>query len=112
MMSCGGVATENRMHSGLAGLGTVVLVTVISGGATPARPPAAPPPAAAPISYDGTHGCTIQVSFAGTREVESNWCATPPAISLSVRNNAFNYVLTHPNVPQGSTYSLSPTFTV
>ena len=32
-------------------------------------------------------------------------CDTPPAISLSIQNNEFSYVLAHPNLPPGPTYS-------
>jgi hypothetical protein len=54
----------------------------------------------------------IQLTFSAARGADSKWCDTPPVISLSVQNNAFSYVLAHPNVPQDSSYSLSPTFTV
>jgi hypothetical protein len=54
----------------------------------------------------------IQLTSSSVGGAQSKWCDTPPAISLSVRNSAFSYVLAHPNVPQDSNYSLSPTFAV
>ena len=54
----------------------------------------------------------IQLSSSGVSGVEDKWCNTPPVIALSVRNNVFNYVLAHPDVPQDPAYPLSPMFTV
>jgi hypothetical protein len=94
-------------------LSGIILIAAISGCVTAGPPPVAPaPPAAAPASFDGTYRGTIQLTSSAVSGAESNWCNTPPVLSLSIKNGVFSYVLLHPNVPQDSGYSLSPTFTV
>ena len=90
---------------------TAVLIASVSGCA-PSAPPAVPPPAAPAVSFDGTYQGTIQLTVNAVKGANSNWCDTPPAITLVVQNNAFAYVLYHPNVPPGSGFSSSPSFTV
>jgi len=97
------------MRAGYATLSSIILVTAVSGCATSNPPPA---PAAPAVSFDGTFQGTIRLTSSGVSGVESRWCDTPPAISLSIKNNAFSYVLMHPNVPRDSHYSLSPAFAV
>nr|WP_294501054.1 hypothetical protein [uncultured Rhodopila sp.] len=97
------------MRAGVA-FATVVLVAAVSGCA-PSAPPAVPPPPAPAVSFDGTYQGTIQVTVSAVAGANSNWCDTPPAITLVVQNNAFAYVLSHPNVPPGSGFSSSPSFT-
>ena len=94
----------------------ILWAAAISGCTTAALPPAAPaiqPPVPA-VSFDGNYRGTIQL--ASTSRVVSgaagNWCDTPPTLSLSVRNNEFRYILTHPHLPQDSSDSLSPIFEV
>ena len=99
------------MRAGIA-FATVVLAAAVSGCA-PSAPPAVPPPPASPaVSFDGTYRGTIQLTASAVKGANSNWCDTPPAITLVVQNNAFAYVLYHPNVPAGSGFSSSPSFTV
>jgi hypothetical protein len=100
------------MHARMAKLANVLLITVISGCATSGPPPASAPPTAAPVSFDGNYRGMIRLTSSGVIGTESKWCETPPVISLSVRNNAFSYVLVHPDLPRDSIFSLSPTFTV
>jgi hypothetical protein len=100
------------MHARMAKLASVILITVISGCATSAPPPATLPPMAVPVSFDGNYRGTIQLTSSGMSGTQSEWCDTPPVISLSVQNSAFPYVLLHPNLPQDSIFSLSPNFTV
>jgi hypothetical protein len=96
------------MRAGLAKLANIILITAI-GGCTTSGPP---PPTAPPTSFDGNYQGSIRLTSSGVSGIERKWCDTPPAISFSLRNGAFSYVLMHPNVPQDSKYSLSPTFTV
>jgi galactokinase len=98
------------MRAGVA-FATVVLIAAVSGCA-PSAPPAIPPPPAPAVSFDGTYQGTIQLTVSAVKGANSNWCDTPPAITLVVQNNAFAYVLYHPNVPPGSGFSSSPSFTV
>jgi hypothetical protein len=102
------------MRAGLTKITTTILIIAVSGCATSGPPAASPAPPAAPVSFDGNYRGTIQLTSTSSivSGAQSNWCNTPPAISLSLRNNAFSYVLAHPNVPQDSGYSLSPTFSV
>jgi hypothetical protein len=111
---CGAVPRLRRiaMRAGIATLANLILITAMTGCATSAPPPAAPKPAVAPVSFDGIYQGTILVTTSAAKGAQSNWCDTPPAISLSLQNGAFSYILAHPNVPQDSSYSLSPTFTV
>jgi hypothetical protein len=99
---------RDRAHR-LAG---VILITAMGGCATSGPPPVPPPPTASPVSFDGTYRGSIKLTSSGISGGQTNWCDTPPAISLSLRNSAFSYVLVHPNVPQDSRYSMSPTFAV
>jgi hypothetical protein len=100
------------MRAGITKLANIILITVIGGCATSAPPPASPPPMAVPVSFDGSYRGTIRLTSSGVSGTQSNWCDTPPAISISVQNSTLSYVLVHPNVPQDSNYSLPPTFTV
>jgi hypothetical protein len=95
-----------------AKLASSMLITAMSGCATSGPPPASPPPTAVPISFDGNYRGMIRLTSSSLSGGQSNWCDTPPVISLSLQNNAFSYVLAHPNVPPDSNYSLSPTFAV
>ncbi len=101
------------MRATVERLVTIILLTAI-GGCAASAPPAAPPPASltSPVSFDGTYRGSIRVTSTGVPRDQTSWCDTPPAISLSLQNSAFNYVLLHPNVPTDSHYSLSPTFAV
>jgi hypothetical protein len=101
------------MGAGLAKLANIILIIVISGCAASGPPPAPPPPPmAVPVAFDGNYQGMIRLTSSSVSGAQSKWCDTPPAISLSVRNSAFGYVLTHPNVPRDANYSLSPTFAV
>jgi hypothetical protein len=95
-----------------ARLANIILITAMTGCATSGPPPASPPPMAVPISFDGNYRGMIRLTSSNVSGGQSNWCDTPPVISLSLQNNAFSYVLAHPNVPQDSNHSLSPTFAV
>jgi galactokinase len=99
------------MRAGVA-IVTVILIAAVNGCA-PSAPPAVPPPPAAPaVSFDGTYQGTIRLTASAVKGATSDWCDTPPTITLVVQNNAFAYVLYHPNVPAGSGFSSSPSFTV
>ena len=100
------------MRAGL--IGFAFLVIAASGCATSGPPAVSPPPTAAPVVFDGNYRGTIQLTSSSSlvSGAQSNWCNTPPVISLALQNNAFNYVLVHPNVPQDSGYSMSPNFSV
>lgn len=98
------------MRAGVA-FATVVLVAAVNGCA-PSAPPAVPPPPLPVVSYDGTYQGTIHLTVDAVKGANSIWCDTPPAITLVVQNNAFAYVLTHPNVPLGAGFSASPSFAV
>jgi hypothetical protein len=100
------------MRVEIARLTNIILMIAMTGCATSGPPPAASVPAVAPVSFDGTYQGTIRVTTSAASGAQSNWCDTPPAISLSLQNGAFSYILAHPNVPQDSNYSLSPTFAV
>jgi hypothetical protein len=101
------------MRVDFAKLSAIILTAAISGCATAGPPPVAPaPPAAAPVTFDGTYRGTIQLTSSAVSGAESNWCNTPPALSLSIQNGTFKYILSHPNVPQDPNYSMSPTFNV
>jgi hypothetical protein len=100
------------MRAGVQRLANVILVTAMGGCATSGPPPVPPPPTAPLVSFDGNYRGSIRLTSSGVPRGQTNWCDTPPAISLSLQNNAFSYVLAHPNVPKDSTYSLSPTFAV
>jgi hypothetical protein len=93
-------------------LASVILITAMGGCTTSAPPPVAPTPTAPPVSFDGIYRGSIKLTSSGVGGGQTKWCDTPPAISLSLQNSAFSYVLAHPNVPQDSTYSMSPTFAV
>jgi len=102
------------MGADVARFFSIILVAAISGCATAGPPPAPPPPPAPIVSYDGHYRGTIRLTST-SRVVSgagSNWCKTPPAISLSVQNNEFTFVLAHPNLPRDGGDSLSPTFVV
>jgi hypothetical protein len=93
--------------------GTLALISLIGGCARSEPPPAQPPSSlVSPVSVDGTYRGSIRVTSTGIKGGQTNWCDTPPTLSLSLQNSAFNYVLLHPNVPTDSNYSLSPTFAV
>jgi hypothetical protein len=100
------------MHAGLARLANIIILSAI-GGCAPSGPPPVPATSTgSPVSFDGDYRGSIHVTSSGVGGGQTNWCDTPPAISLSLQQNAFSYVLTHPNVPKDSSYSLSPTFAV
>jgi hypothetical protein len=90
------------MHANIAKSFNVLFVAAMSGCAPTASPPAPTLPMAAPVSYDGDYRGTISVTSTSSviSGAASNWCDTPPAISLSVQNNAFSYVLVRPNLPR------------
>jgi hypothetical protein len=73
-------------------------------------PPAPPTPQAAYVSFDGIYHGRIRVTSHTLGGPNSNWCDTPPAISLSVKQNSFGYLLAHPNLPPDP--DLSPTIQV
>jgi hypothetical protein len=100
------------MRARVERLATIILVTAIGGCAGSGPPPAPPPSLTSPVSFDGIYRGSIRLTSSGVPRGQTNWCDTPPAISLSLQNGAFNYVLLHPNVPTDSHYSLSPTFAV
>jgi hypothetical protein len=78
---------------------------------SPKPPPPAPPaPQAAFVSFDGIYRGRIRVISHSLGGTNSNWCDTPQAISLSIQQNAFRYLLAHPNLPPDS--DLSPTIEV
>jgi hypothetical protein len=91
---------------------SVVIIIAMTGCTTSGPAPVSPKPSPPPVSFDGNYQGTIRLTASGVSGAENNWCDTPPAISLSVRNGAFSYVLAHPNVPRDSADSLSPTFAV
>jgi hypothetical protein len=76
----------------------------------PPKPPASPIAKAASVSFDGTYRGRIRVSSHSLGGVNSNWCDTPQAISLTIQHNAFSYLLAHPNLPLDP--DLSPTIEV
>jgi hypothetical protein len=100
------------MRVQVAKLVKIIPVVAMSGCAAPGPSHASLQPAPAAFSFDGNYRGTIRLATTSSAVsgAGSNWCDTPPALSLSVQNSAFSYVLTHPNVPQDSSYSLSPTF--
>jgi hypothetical protein len=102
------------MRAQVANLLRFIPIAAISGCATAGPPPASPPTPAVAVSFDGNYQGTIRLTSTSSAVsgAGSNWCDTPPVISLSVQNSAFSYVLAHPNVPRDSSYSLSPTFAV
>jgi hypothetical protein len=100
------------MPAGTKRLASVILITAIGGCATSGPPPVPPPPTALPTSFDGNYRGSIRLTSSGVSGSQSKWCDTPPAISLTLQNGAFSYVLVHPNVPKDANYSLSPTFAV
>jgi hypothetical protein len=105
------VTSINMSHIRIGG---ALAILAVIGGCARSEPPLAPPPPSltSPVSFDGTYRGSIRVTSSGISGGQTNWCDTPPAISLSLHNSAFNYVLLHPNVPKDSNYSLSPTFAV
>jgi hypothetical protein len=90
------------IRAALATFANIILVIVASGCSTSGPPAGAPSATAVPVSFGGNYQGTIQLTSTSSLAsgAQSNWCNTPPAISLSLRNNAFSYVLAHPNVPQ------------
>jgi hypothetical protein len=98
------------MRASLAPLIKIVLMAVVSGCTTSGPPPASPLPTAAPVSLDGNYRGTIRLTASAVSGAQANWCDTPPVISLLLQNNAFSYILAHPNLPKDSNYSLSPSF--
>jgi hypothetical protein len=102
------------MPAGLARFANIILIAAISGCSASGPPAATPSPTAVSVSFDGSYRGTIQLISTSSivSGAQSNWCNTPPVISLSLQNNVFSYVLAHPNVPQDSGYSLSPAFSV
>jgi hypothetical protein len=100
------------MHPNIAKSFNIVLIAAMSGCAPAASPPVPTSSMAAPVSYDGDYRGTIRLTAASSvvSGVASDWCNTPPAISLSVRNNAFSYILVRPNLPGGSNDTFSIAF--
>jgi hypothetical protein len=92
----------------------IVPVVAMSGCTTAGPPPVSQQPTPPAVSFDGNYRGTIRLTTTSSAVsgAGSNWCDTPPALSLSVQNSAFSYVLAHPNVPRDSSYSLSPTFSI
>src|ERR1700722_482227 len=85
---------EITMRAAISRTSRVLLTIAISGCNAVGQPP--PTPAA--FSFDGTYTGTIRLASSGTsvNPHQANWCDTPPQISLTVHNNAFNYQLTRP----------------
>ena len=81
-------------------LASVILIAAMGGCATSGPLPSPPTPTASPVSFDGNYRGSIKLTSSGVSGGQTNWCDTPPAISLSLQNNAFSYVLAHPNVPR------------
>jgi hypothetical protein len=100
------------MLGSLARLAGTLLVAAATG-CTSSAPSSAPSsPVTSSRSFDGNYRGTIRLTSSSVRGDQGNWCDTPPAISFTLSNNTFNYVLVHPNVPQDPKYSMSPSFTV
>jgi hypothetical protein len=90
-----------------------IAALLVVGACSSNPPPASPPPKPASVSsvsFDGTYRGRIRVSSHALGGPNSNWCDTPPAISLSIQHNAFKYLLAHPNLPPDP--DLSPTIEV
>jgi hypothetical protein len=102
------------MRAQVAKLVKIIPIASMSACTTAGPPPASLPPTPAAVSFDGNYRGTIRLTATASAVsgTGNNWCDTPPVLSLSVQNGAFRYVLTHPNVPQDSSYSLSPTFAI
>jgi hypothetical protein len=89
---------------------SAIAISVTVAACSPKPPPAPPAPKAAFVSFDGTYRGKMRVTSHTLGGPNSNWCDTPPAITLSVHQNAFKYVLAHPNLPPDA--DLSPTIEV
>jgi hypothetical protein len=100
------------MRARIAKLANISLITAICGCSTAAPPPGSPAPTAPPVSFDGGYRGAIRVTSAGVGGGQSNWCDTPPVISVSVRNSAFSYFLAQPNLPPDPYLPFSLTFAV
>jgi hypothetical protein len=98
------------MLGSLARLAGAILVAAAAGCTSSGPSPAPSPPVTPSTSFDGTYRGMIRLTSSSAGA--GNWCDTPPAISFTLANNTFNYVLAHPNVPQDPNYSMSPSFTV
>jgi len=85
------------MHSSARRISAVVLGVALTGCSTPGPAPAPPAPVSAPASFDGKYIGTIRTT-AQAPEIRRGWCDTPSRFSVSVKNNAFTYVLAHPNL--------------
>jgi hypothetical protein len=94
-----------------SGTMSAIAILLALGACSSAAPPPAPPtPEAAIVSFDGTYRGRIRITSHTLGGANSNWCDTPQAISLSIQNNAFKYLLAHPNLPPDP--DLSPTIEV
>jgi hypothetical protein len=84
---------------------TIAVLLALGACSEPSKPLDPVNSTATPVSFDGTYLGTIRVSSTSLRGAHRNWCDTPPALSLSIQDNAFSYVLAHPNLPADPTYS-------
>ena len=84
--------------------GFALLAIMVSACSSTQAPPP-PAPAVPKVSFDGRYAGSIRVT-----KSHGNWCDTSPSLSLLVRNNAFTWTLTRPNLPQEDLYN--PTFQV
>lgn len=102
------------MRARSAKFADIILIIAVGGCAASGPPATSPSPPPVRVSVDGDYRGTIQLTSASSliSGAQSNWCNTPPALDLSLRNNTFSFVLAHPNIPKDSGYSLSPTFSV
>jgi hypothetical protein len=100
------------MRAGPARLANIIIISAVGGCVTSGPPPVPATPTTAPISFDGNYRGSIRLTSSGISVGQTGWCDTPPAISLTLQQGAFNYILAHPNVPKDSNYSLSPSFAV
>jgi hypothetical protein len=91
-------------------MSAIAMLLALAACSSKPSPPAAPTPQAAFVSFDGIYRGRIRVISHTLGGANSNWCDTPKAISLSVQQNAFRYLLAHPNLPPDS--DLSPTIEV
>ena len=48
-------------------------------------------------SFDGLYSGSIRIRNVSSAS-PSDWCKTTPAVRIEVRNNGFNYAMSHPNL--------------
>ena len=71
-----------------------MLVSSCSSGSTYLREGSAPRPMP---SFDGLYSGSIQIKNVSSSSPR-DWCETTPTMRIEVRNNGFNYAMSHPNV--------------